>query len=368
MPVSVRPQNLRPLTSLRFFAALWVVVYHYWPNFQATKPILVDKGVLGVDLFFVLSGFILSHVYLEKVRDGRFDYGAFLWTRLARIYPLHIAIIAGLATLLLSLAFVGIHAGNQVLIWPSLPAQLTLTQAWGLATRGGWNYPSWSISAEWFAYLAFPGFAFAACRLWHRPRLAVGLAAGLVVLAYSLFPVVAGFPLTHASTLWGALRVVPSFALGCALWLVWRADLIQSRGAALALASLSLAALLASVALSLPDAVSILACAGLVLGLGAAARRGSRVLSHPILVHLGEISFALYMISIPWQLVVTTGLQKMHWIDPAHMPLGVWLLMVAGTVPMGALCHHLVERPARAAMRRVQFGKPAPKLRLETAE
>ena len=362
------PQNLKPLTSLRLFAALWVVVYHYWPNFQATKPIFVDKGVLGVDLFFILSGFILSHVYLEKVRDGRFDYPAFLWARLARIYPLHIAIIAGLVGLLLSLALFGMHAGDQVLVWPSLPAQLTLTQAWGLGTQGGWNYPSWSISAEWFAYLAFPAFAIAACRLWHRPRLALGLAAGLAVLAYTLFPLAAGFPLTHASTQWGALRIVPSFALGCALWLVWNANLVPSRATALMLAGLSLAALLASAALGLPDAVSVLACAGLVLGLGAAAHHGSRVLSHPILVHLGEVSFALYMISIPWQLVFTTGLQKMHLIDPAHMPLALWLPMVAGTVPMGLLLHHLVERPARMGLRSLRFGKTAPRLVLDPVE
>ena len=362
------PQNLKPLTSLRFFAALWVVVYHYWPNLQASRPTFVDKGVLGVELFFVLSGFILSHIYLEKVRDGRFDYGAFLWARLARIYPLHIAIITGLIALLLCLALAGIHAGDQVLIWPSLPAQLTLTQAWGLGTRGGWNYPAWSISAEWFAYLAFPAFALAACRLWHRPRLAIGLAAALVVLAYSLFPAAAGFPLVHASIQWGALRIVPSFALGCAIWLIWNADLITSKATALALAGLSVAALLAAVALGLPDSISVMACAGLVLGLGAAARHGSRVLSHPILVHLGEISFALYMISIPWQLVFTTGLQKMHWIDPSHMPPRLWLLMVAGTVPMGLLCHHLIERPARERMRRMRLGKPAPRLRLGTAE
>ena len=355
------PQNLKPLTSLRIFAALWVVVYHYWPNLQATKPLFVDKGVLGVELFFVLSGFILSHVYLEQVRAGRFDYGAFLWARLARLYPLHIAILAGLAALLLGLAVIGVHAGDQVLIWSSLPAQLTLTQAWGLAARGGWNYPAWSISAEWFAYLAFPAFAFAALRLWRRPRLAIGLAAALVVAAYILFPMAAGFPLTHASVQWGALRVVPSFALGCALWLVWNANLVASRNAALWLAGLSAAAIPATIALGLPDYVSVLACAGLVLGLGAAARHGSRVLSHPVLVYLGEASFAVYMVSIPWQLVFSTGLQKMHLADASHMPLGLWLLMCSGAVPAGMLFHHLVERPARDWMRRLpdwQDGAP----------
>ncbi len=179
------------------------------------------------------------------------------------------------------------------------------------------------------------------------------------MVAYALFPRVAGFPLTHASIEWGALRVVPSFALGCALWLVWNADLIASRIGALALAGVSAAALPAAIALGLPDYVPVLAGAGLVLGLGAAARHGSSVLSHPALVYLGEVSFALYMVSIPWQLVFSTGLQKMHVTHATYMPLGIWLVMCAGTVPVGMLFHHLIERPARAWMRRLPFGKTA---------
>ena len=164
------------------------------------------------------------------------------------------------------------------------------------------------------------------------------------------------------------MRIVPGFGFGCALWLVWKADLIRSRAKALALAGLSAASLVATVGLGGPDFVSVLACGGLVLGLGAAARHGARLLSNPVLVRLGEASFALYMVSIPLQLVVTTGLQKVHMIDPAHMPLGLWLLMVAATVPAGLLFHHLVERPARTWMRQVRFGKRSPKLVLEPVE
>ena len=87
-----RPENLKPLTTMRFFAAAWVVLYHYWPLLVAgEKPALVARGYLGVELFFVLSGFILSHVYLESFGARTFSYGRFLWARLARIYPVHLA-------------------------------------------------------------------------------------------------------------------------------------------------------------------------------------------------------------------------------------------------------------------------------------
>src|SRR5471032_1559875 len=90
-------RDLRPLTALRFFAAMWVVLYHYWPNLNGEHmPALVAHGYLGVELFFVLSGFILCHVYLDQFASGRFRYGGFLWARLARVYPLHIAALVGI--------------------------------------------------------------------------------------------------------------------------------------------------------------------------------------------------------------------------------------------------------------------------------
>ncbi len=358
-----RPQDLKPLTALRFFAAMWVVLYHFWPNLQADRPNIVARGYLGVELFFVLSGFILSHVYLESFRNGRFGYRDFLWARLARIYPMHLAIIIGLALLIGGLSLAGIHAGDKLIIWSSLPAHLTLTQAWGLAPRGGWNHPSWSISAEWFAYLGFPAFAVAAVALWARPFLALGLATGLLAVLYIVFPRVAGFPLTEATMFWGALRIVPCFALGCAAWLVWRSGRITSRITALAMAATGLAGLLLTVTLNGPDVIAVLSCTLLILGLGLAARNGAGLLSHPLLVYLGEVSFAIYMVCIPWQLVSVEGLQKVAHVDADHLPLVLWLVLVAGVIPAAMILHHLIELPARYHMRKLKFSTyrpPAP--------
>ena len=146
-PVAL-PADLRPLTALRFLAAGWVVLYTFWPNLAVGfTPALAAKGYLGVEMFFVLSGFILSHVYLEAAGEKQFGYGSFLWARLARVYPLHIATLVGIGLMAAAAIAAGMAIDPNILGWKSLPANLTLTHAWGLAPQAGWNHPSWSISA-----------------------------------------------------------------------------------------------------------------------------------------------------------------------------------------------------------------------------
>jgi peptidoglycan/LPS O-acetylase OafA/YrhL len=346
------PENLKPLTTLRFFAAMWVVAYHYWPALTAgAMPALIAKGYLGVELFFVLSGFILSHVYLEGFGEGRFRFGSFLWARLARIYPLHLATLAGVGLMAGGAAVLGLHAGDQALVWSSLPAQLTLTQAWGLALGGGWNHPSWSISAEWFAYLTFPVFAWAAWRLRRRPQLALFAALGLLGAIDVAFQQLAGFPLTEATIAWGALRIVPCFAYGCAIHLLWRASPLRTPLAAMAVLALFLTAIVTGAAAGAPDALSVALFGGLIFSLASLSSSGSRLLSSRLGVYLGEVSFAVYMVCIPWKLAFVNGAAKLLHLSSGPLPAPLWALMLIGVVPLAMLAHHLVERPARKAMR-----------------
>jgi peptidoglycan/LPS O-acetylase OafA/YrhL len=351
MPASA-PQDLKPLTALRFAAAMWVVAYHYWPALNgAARPAVLAKGYLGVELFFVLSGFILSHVYLTSFGEKRFSWRGFLWARLARIYPLHLATLAGIGLLVAGAALLGVQGGSQALVWSSLPAQLSLTQAWGLGLGGGWNHPSWSISAEWFAYLSFPAFAWAAWKLRRRPRLAVLAALALMVGLEAGFPRLAGFPLTEATIAWGALRIVPCFAYGCAIWLAWRAARVLKPALAVAWSVGSLLAIVLAVLAGAPDMLDIALFGALIFGLARLAASGSRLLSGPVGVYLGEVSFAVYMTCIPWNLAFQNGAHKLLHLGGASLGWPLWSLMFAGVVPVAMAAHHLVERPAREAMR-----------------
>ena len=348
------PANIKPLTALRFFAAMWVVLFHFWPKLngfsEETMPELVQRGYLGVELFFVLSGFILCHVYLPQM-DGKFySYKGFLWARIARVYPLHLATLLGMAAMAIGATAAGIAVDPNIVSWESLPANLLMVQAWGLAPEAAFNHPSWSISAEWFAYLAFPIFGAATLALKSRPTLALAGAAALLTGLYLVFPLFSGRDLTQATIHWGALRIVPCFALGCASYLVWKANPIGKATTALGLTAVLTGLIAALGALGAHDAVIVLAFSALIISLASLTSTGSRFGSGPVGVWLGEVSYAVFMVCIPWMLLFMGVGQKLVGFGE-QMPLWLWAIMLVGVVPVAGLAHHLVERPARGILR-----------------
>ncbi|MFO1012943.1 MAG: acyltransferase [Caulobacteraceae bacterium] len=345
-------QNIRPLTTMRIFAAFWVVLYDYWAFLiPGPLPAFIAKGYLGVELFFVLSGFIICHVYLQKFGEGRFSYRSFLWARLARIYPLHIAILAGLIVLVLGAAAEGLTLSGGMAQWGSIPGQVLMLQAWGFTPEGGWNHPAWSISAEWFAYVTFPLTAWVAWRLRNRPGLALGLAAVAVVAFNLIYGWATGGELTRATITGGAIRIVPCFLLGSAVYLVWKARPLASRRAAELLTLGTVAAAAAATVLDAPDFLTVLIFGALIYALAALTTAGSAWLTHKAGVYLGEVSFAVYMVCIPYQLIFMQAAKRVFGVGDV-LPLPLWLALVGGVIPAAMLLHHAVERPARDIMRR----------------
>jgi peptidoglycan/LPS O-acetylase OafA/YrhL len=344
------PTNLRQLTSLRFFAAMWVVAFHYWPSLTGGYTVLVDKGYLGVELFFVLSGFILAHVYLDAAGAGCLHYGRFLWARLARIYPVHLAALSAVGLMGAAATALDYRMTHSVIVWSALPQNLLLIQAWGTTRAAAWNHPSWSISAEWFAYVLFPLFAGATWALRTRPVLAMLGALGMIAILYPAFQRLAGFPLTRATIAWGALRIVPCFTLGCATNLLWRRRAIKDTGLALVATGLTVSVVVAGAVLNAPDPLLVMLFGALIYSLASMASSGSRVMTSAPLIYLGETSFALYMVCIPWQLVFSKAAARLFGAGEM-LPLGLWLLQLVGVIGVAMAMHHVIERPARSWMR-----------------
>lgn len=142
--------SLAQLTSLRFFAALHVLAFHSVQLTEAPALVtnFVNNGYLSVSFFFILSGFILTHSYVDKMSD-RHDFRRFAIARFARTYPVY------LLALVVALPQITQPFDNPLMAL----ATLGLIQAWCPPTSMNgffWNSPGWTLSVEFFFYLAFP--------------------------------------------------------------------------------------------------------------------------------------------------------------------------------------------------------------------
>jgi peptidoglycan/LPS O-acetylase OafA/YrhL len=91
MALNTVVEHLKPLTSLRFIAAMMIVLLHCKLYFKwEWLSHMPNTLVHGVSFFFVLSGFILSHVYSQR---SNVSFGTFIWNRFARLWPCHVATI-----------------------------------------------------------------------------------------------------------------------------------------------------------------------------------------------------------------------------------------------------------------------------------
>jgi peptidoglycan/LPS O-acetylase OafA/YrhL len=148
-------RQLPSLTPLRGIAALWVVLYHYtaqyFPNLDITNYTqVIGKGYLAVDIFFMLSGFVMTHVYHRAFSESiTNNYKNFLVARFARLYPLHVFILllfvaTALSANLAASAFTGASRSIPAegpRSFMALFANIFMVQ--GLeAGKLSWNYPS----------------------------------------------------------------------------------------------------------------------------------------------------------------------------------------------------------------------------------
>lgn len=159
-PAKIRMKQIDNLTGLRAYAALSVVLLHMRTLFSYDGnpfDFIFSNGGNGVQVFFVLSGFILAYTHGDRFRDGLTvsNYLFFVRLRFARIYPVHLFMLL-VVTLQLWL-WRGFDPLSDTVC--AFVANITLTQAWGTLAGAAYNQPAWTISAEWFAYLLFPVLA-----------------------------------------------------------------------------------------------------------------------------------------------------------------------------------------------------------------
>ena len=342
-------KHLTDLTCCRALFAGWVFAYHlnlqalYAPSLGAAGA-FVQRGSLGVDGFFILSGMILAYAHPD-LPVGFTSVRRFWGRRLARIYPVHLAMIVALGLLIGSAWVLHVHPRDPDRFGVGeLLSHLALVHAWGGSDRWAWNYPSWSISAEWAGYLAFP-FLWAKLRGQNGTGVAVVLPLTLLgVIAARVIATRRGLSLTYDG---GLIRFFPEFIAGMTtLPLLARLPRRLNGHLVAALGALGAIAAACANVESATVAGLWLTLAGLLL----AGEQGRGVVLGriPGLAWLGEVSYSFYMSFALVETMQATLWRHFAIAPAAHKALYV-ITTMAATLALATLSWALVERPAMRA-------------------
>ncbi len=372
----VRTGEIKALSGLRIVAAVWVVLFHFrpWleqatPGFRSALAPVLNCGAQGVDLFFILSGFVLTWNYLDRMGESFSARSTlhFLWLRLARVWPVYLVTLHLAAAWIVFTLYVG-HEPSKVadqLNAVSYVRQVLLVQLWFQPYFDGssWDGPAWSISAEWLAYLLFGLLVLVIFRIARATRV-----RGLLWLAIaaSLPPTLLLLATGQFYTPWSWLpRIVMQFTAGALACAAVRRLQLSDRGrrgagylsVVLGVAIVGILYLLDAHPLAkvydssgLVDVLFVPLVVTLAIGIGSLPQ----LLSTRVMVYCGHISFSLYMVH---ELVHTawnwTTAQFEIVLTPSWSAKLIVVGVLAVAVAGAALLYHFVEEPARVWMRRM---------------
>ncbi len=331
----MKTQNLPNLTPLRGIAAILTVFFHLNLGSNRLVPIestrLLLSMYLMVDFFFVLSGFIMMHVYgdwfAKEVQKN--NYWKFLRARFARVYPLHILTLVYLVALVLFFkskggSFDGNPFNEYSFSWNTIASNVLLVQAMNVHHWFSWNNAAWSISTEWWMYVLFPFLVVPFYRIGHRGRwLLVAICVmGYLIIMYLLQPI------THipapmqfirpflAKTInvcyeWGFLRCLFGFVLGMVTYSFYKENRFSNLARPIWFLLFVILFFL-SVHFPLPNVVSVLFFPPIILGAAYGWAGLNRVLGLRIFQRLGDWSFAIYLVHQPiiYSIELLTSLGK----------------------------------------------------------
>ena len=300
------------LTGLRGVCALIVAISHLTVVGAIIQSHFMQNSYLVVDFFFVLSGFVIAYAYLDEVCD-RASTLSFMIRRFGRLYPLHLAVLCAL----IANELVRFEAGRMGLSLEQQPftagyslqmlvSNLFLAHSIGIEKVTSWNYPSWSISVEFYTYTLFAVVAIATVSLRTSARLFV---FGTLMAGAALVPILYSKTGMFVTADYGLFRCIYGFFAGVLTFSAYRASADWRRTLTLN-----------GVWRWLGPAIVEIVFAGAAIGFVIAADIGplsfaapivfavcvfvfadgigpiSRLLSTPVMQYLGDRSYSIYMV------------------------------------------------------------------------
>jgi peptidoglycan/LPS O-acetylase OafA/YrhL len=289
------------LDGWRGIAAACVALFHFQgPSHLVAVP-LIKNGFLFVDFFFVLSGFVISHAYATRL-STQGEFWTFASRRLARVWPLHMAVLAGFIAVE-TLKYVvasgaGIHtatpafdpAGATALA--AIPSHVFLLHGLGINSELTWNYPSWSISSEFWTYLVFAAAVLMSGRYKVFAFACLATIGAGVVIANSHGGIDVTFDL-------GWFRCVYGFFVGCLVYAARKHVVPVSDRWASFVELATLVAVTSFIALAGRSSLSFAAPLVFAVAVHVFGQQNgpvSRILEGTAFQKLGEWSYSIYMV------------------------------------------------------------------------
>ena len=358
---------LSNLTPLRGLAALLVAIFHFEMAIARfvpkTSTMFFEKCYLMVDLFFVMSGFIMLHVYGSSFSTNiSLNLRKFFVARFARIYPLHIFSLLLLIILVINFSPPGTYP-NAIENPAAIPTNIFLLQSFHIHNIYTWNIPSWSISAEAAAYICFPLLALF---LNKRKSLALVIFCILVIVAYLSImyflprknPLYPSIPVPHnlnATYDYGFLRGIAGFMIGMLVYKVYQLPSMKTLFKKDITAILIKLLLVISLHFAINDAYCVLLFAGLVMAFACNGGLIHRLCNSRPLQYLGNISYSIYLMQIFLQEPFSKGIRLPGVTGYGRGNLNIGfsagsyycLLYLLLLIFISSITYYAIERPCR---------------------
>ncbi|QKG51617.1 acyltransferase family protein [Hymenobacter sp. BRD67] len=344
--------ELKALTGLRFVAAFLVFIFHVnmrtkmlflpWPVYN-----IVSHGALGVTVFFVLSGFLLTYSHLKDFPNAQIQTPkyilVFFCKRLARIYPVY---LAGLFVFASLISLEGTTTPTAPL---TMVADLTMTEAVFPAISMSWyGSGGWSVSSEIFFYLFFPFLLPLLLRISRQPILWILLTVVILAgtfggFAYRLWPAYVSYSLMYNHPLFRCSEFIAGMISGLLVFrFQWRTTewqalvMVGIAGTYIAGAGPRLLGFVAHNWLIVPAIICLLAAL-----VDIDKTKFLRLLTHPVAEYAGRISYCFYLAQLPFFMIQDIRLGK-------NLPLFWWygFATFLATTLVAILLHHVVEVPS----------------------
>lgn len=329
------------IDGLRAIAVGTVVLFH-------AKLGLVPGGYTGVDVFFVISGFLISSIIWRELQAGTFTFAGFYERRIRRIFP----VLALILLVTLVLGALVLAPQDYFLMGRSARATAAFYSNFYFNSQFGYFMPmaetqallhTWSLAVEEQFYLVAPFFLILLARLQIRYRVVVFLALFAASLAISSIGAFdenkAAFYLPQSR----AFELMIGMALVIGLGPVWANNLARELAAFAGLGMIAAAAFLYSEETPFPGLAAAMPCLGTALLISTASNGStliSRALSVPAMVAVGRISYSLYLWH--WPLFVFAEYEYGE-----RLPITYRVGLIGVAVALSFLTFRFVEQPAR---------------------